>query len=268
MIIPWHDEAKCAELSLDDIAKFFPEQHDAAATQFALDVCNGRQDGVVCPVIEQCREHAMNPAAPEKHGIWGGMTSTERERYRRKGRGNAQETQDRLRGARRQPLDPSSVVRPIVSGQAQLDHTHPEPATQQLADRRRQPEPPSGAVQTAPRPVALPRTSEPKQHARSTGTRPTADTRLVPLRWLNPRAVNAYSQQVQPQRRTLHLYRALRIWPQPVSVQSHWVRRIRMRGALSASLTLLASTRRSSRLSRRFTLQRESERDSSSTTGS
>lgn len=34
-----------------------------------------------CPVISQCREHAMS--VPEPYGVWGGMTEDERRRARR-----------------------------------------------------------------------------------------------------------------------------------------------------------------------------------------
>ncbi|MFF2113910.1 WhiB family transcriptional regulator [Rhodococcus koreensis] len=34
-----------------------------------------------CPVLEQCRQFAVD--ASEPHGIWGGMTPREREQFRR-----------------------------------------------------------------------------------------------------------------------------------------------------------------------------------------
>ena len=35
----------------------------------------------VCPVIEQCRNHALTVREP--HGVWGGLTITEREQLLR-----------------------------------------------------------------------------------------------------------------------------------------------------------------------------------------
>lgn len=43
----------------------------------AKQICRG------CPVVRQCRDHAVN--APELHGIWGATTPRERERLRRRG---------------------------------------------------------------------------------------------------------------------------------------------------------------------------------------
>ena len=57
---------------------FFPEdtlksdlrRHEEAAKQ----ICRS------CPVLAQCREHALS--TPEQHGVWGAMTPSERARRR------------------------------------------------------------------------------------------------------------------------------------------------------------------------------------------
>ena len=40
-----------------------------------------------CPVLEQCREHALRVAEP--YGIWGGMSESERQAILRSGHGGA-----------------------------------------------------------------------------------------------------------------------------------------------------------------------------------
>ena len=40
-----------------------------------------------CPVLSQCREHALRVAEP--YGIWGGMSESERQAILRKSRGGA-----------------------------------------------------------------------------------------------------------------------------------------------------------------------------------
>ncbi|MFD4184162.1 WhiB family transcriptional regulator, partial [Rhodococcus sp. NPDC058514] len=37
-----------------------------------------------CPVLTQCRSHALSVSEP--YGIWGGMSETEREMHARRGR--------------------------------------------------------------------------------------------------------------------------------------------------------------------------------------
>lgn len=64
----WRERAACQGHSP---ALWFPEGHTPAdATDIALDICHS------CPVQTQCLEHAL--ATPEHHGIWGGLTETER----------------------------------------------------------------------------------------------------------------------------------------------------------------------------------------------
>lgn len=68
----WQMQAACADV--DDALFFHPEgergprrrSRDAAAKA----VC------ARCPVIQQCREHAL--AVREPYGVWGGMTEDER----------------------------------------------------------------------------------------------------------------------------------------------------------------------------------------------
>lgn len=49
-----------------------------------------------CPVIEKCREYALDPANSITHGVWGGLTAPELNQIRRNNKRNA--LQDRLRG--------------------------------------------------------------------------------------------------------------------------------------------------------------------------
>jgi WhiB family redox-sensing transcriptional regulator len=55
---------------------FFPDDHATRDRRrqenLAKQIC--RQ----CPVLEQCRDHALR--TPEPHGIWGAMTAQERAR--------------------------------------------------------------------------------------------------------------------------------------------------------------------------------------------
>ena len=71
----WQLQGSCLGYPLD---VFFPEdtlrsdlrRHEEAAKQ----ICRR------CPVLTQCREHALS--TPEQHGVWGAMTPTERARQR------------------------------------------------------------------------------------------------------------------------------------------------------------------------------------------
>ena len=40
---------------------------------------NAKKVCATCPVLQQCREHALSVHEP--YGIWGGMTETERAKY-------------------------------------------------------------------------------------------------------------------------------------------------------------------------------------------
>lgn len=65
----WQERAACARLELVD---FFPDESDGRAVASAKAVCEG------CPVRIECLETGME----ETGGIWGGMTSAERELIR------------------------------------------------------------------------------------------------------------------------------------------------------------------------------------------
>jgi WhiB family transcriptional regulator, redox-sensing transcriptional regulator len=55
---------------------FFPDEHITSNRRrqesIAKQICRD------CPVLQQCRDHALR--TPEPHGIWGGMTARERAR--------------------------------------------------------------------------------------------------------------------------------------------------------------------------------------------
>ncbi|MCV7229175.1 WhiB family transcriptional regulator [Mycolicibacterium komossense] len=76
----WQLQGKCRGESPEI---FFPDDNGRADRRrqenIAKSIC--RQ----CPVLQQCREHALR--TPEPHGIWGGMTASERTRI-----GGRQET--------------------------------------------------------------------------------------------------------------------------------------------------------------------------------
>lgn len=66
----WRTQAACAGHSP---SLWFPEGSGNAhgpATQRALAICRS------CPVSADCLDHALTQ--PEHHGIWGGLTETER----------------------------------------------------------------------------------------------------------------------------------------------------------------------------------------------
>lgn len=58
---PWFDNS---ELGFED------------ETSLGLEVCNGTNDGVVCPLREVCLLFAL--VNNEKSGIWGGLSETDR----------------------------------------------------------------------------------------------------------------------------------------------------------------------------------------------
>ncbi|MBV6754845.1 WhiB family transcriptional regulator [Rhodococcus opacus] len=66
----WRRHARCRHVD-DDL--FFDAQNPAAE-QAAKAICNE------CPVLFRCRDYAV--AAAEPHGIWGGLSPTERKRQR------------------------------------------------------------------------------------------------------------------------------------------------------------------------------------------
>lgn len=71
----WRTHAVCARIDPDT---FFPARHgpagQAAAVRRAVALCSG------CPVRADCLEYALTH--DERFGVWGGMTSSERQRLR------------------------------------------------------------------------------------------------------------------------------------------------------------------------------------------
>ncbi len=69
----WQIEGSCRELDTD--AFFHPEGERGTARRdralAAKEVCGS------CPVIIQCRRHALGVREP--YGVWGGLTEEERE---------------------------------------------------------------------------------------------------------------------------------------------------------------------------------------------
>ncbi|MGW1076299.1 WhiB family transcriptional regulator [Streptomyces sp. NPDC002537] len=64
----WSLSAACIEV---DAEMFFPHGHTGeAGMESARKICAG------CPVVAECLEHAMS--VPERYGIWGGTTPSER----------------------------------------------------------------------------------------------------------------------------------------------------------------------------------------------
>lgn len=79
----WLPEALCRK-GTSDPRWWFPVRTGNEYAQRALLVC------AACPVREDCLEHALE--TEERHGIWGGMTETERAReLRRRERARAQQ---------------------------------------------------------------------------------------------------------------------------------------------------------------------------------
>ena len=70
---PWEfEEPRCAEIGGD---LFFPEKNeDTAELKLAKKICNS------CTHKVECLEWAI--AAPERHGIWGGLNPRTRQRIR------------------------------------------------------------------------------------------------------------------------------------------------------------------------------------------
>lgn len=88
----WRADAACLDV---DTELFFPLGRNAEAVMQAEDakaVC------ARCPVREQCLQRAMD--TPEKHGIFGGLDETERERLRRREKNRAYKAASRARGSR------------------------------------------------------------------------------------------------------------------------------------------------------------------------
>jgi WhiB family redox-sensing transcriptional regulator len=79
----WQLEAACR--GMDSEVFFHPDGQRGAARaqreQQAKQIC------ATCPVLEQCREHALRVREP--YGVWGGLTEDERETILRGRRKNA-----------------------------------------------------------------------------------------------------------------------------------------------------------------------------------
>ena len=71
--LSWHEQARCRG---EDPDLFFPSDGDSGDA--ARWYCRR------CPVARQCLEHAMQ--APERHGVWGGLSATQRTSLRTGGR--------------------------------------------------------------------------------------------------------------------------------------------------------------------------------------
>ena len=72
----WQEYGSCRGM---DVGHFFYASNERGSKrrrreEQAKEVCAG------CPVIDLCREHALNS---EAYGIWGGTTEAEREELRR-----------------------------------------------------------------------------------------------------------------------------------------------------------------------------------------
>lgn len=64
----WRLDALCAQIDADIF-----HSDDLAEMNEAKRICQR------CPVIDACRDHALT--APEREGVWGGMTARQRRRY-------------------------------------------------------------------------------------------------------------------------------------------------------------------------------------------
>lgn len=71
----WWLRAACRGM---DTSIFYPEKDRKANDAHAKRICQA------CPVKDQCLKYALETG--EKHGTWGGMTTTERNNYRRRSR--------------------------------------------------------------------------------------------------------------------------------------------------------------------------------------
>ncbi|MFD7012690.1 WhiB family transcriptional regulator [Rhodococcus jostii] len=67
----WRQHARCRYFDAD---LFFDPADDSTDEHAAKAICNH------CPVLAHCRDYAVD--AKEPHGIWGGLSPTERKRQR------------------------------------------------------------------------------------------------------------------------------------------------------------------------------------------
>jgi WhiB family redox-sensing transcriptional regulator len=79
----WDWQLRAACRSVDSSVFFHPERERGAQKEQrdtqAKKICRS------CPVLEQCRRHAL--ATHEPYGVWGGLTAAERTVYRSGGSG-------------------------------------------------------------------------------------------------------------------------------------------------------------------------------------
>jgi len=68
----WQEEANCKNLNMDIFYDTIGRGQGFSSE--AIDACS------TCPVIDQCREYALNH---ELYGYWGGLTPIERKRIRK-----------------------------------------------------------------------------------------------------------------------------------------------------------------------------------------
>ena len=70
----WRHSAACRGM---DPELFFPEAENAAeAGRAAAQVRTAREVCLACPVMQQCREWAVDHRI--RHGVWGGLSRTQR----------------------------------------------------------------------------------------------------------------------------------------------------------------------------------------------
>lgn len=74
----WMDDPRIKCKNNADL--FFPE-NPSADVQKAKAICNGANDGVICPRREECRQYAIDHR--EAHGVWGGMSERDRRKVQK-----------------------------------------------------------------------------------------------------------------------------------------------------------------------------------------
>lgn len=76
--ISWmdHPGVKCKRLT-----EFFYPNTPSSEVALAKAACNGVEFGSVCPMREQCLQHAIN--YHEDFGVWGGMSERDRRKIHR-----------------------------------------------------------------------------------------------------------------------------------------------------------------------------------------
>lgn len=72
--LEWQQSGACRGIA--DADKFFPMKGALAASRAAKQVCRE------CPVVRVCLEYALD--MKERHGVWGGLSSAERDALKRR----------------------------------------------------------------------------------------------------------------------------------------------------------------------------------------